>query len=76
MNAWVPHSKPLGRPPKKPKVTCHDFSCRAGTWERSRRVVAKIERHGGESFPRAGFTITNLSWAAKKVVRFCNHRGN
>jgi hypothetical protein len=68
-------TRPVGRPSKKPKVIFHDFSYRAASWERSRRVIAKIEWHQGELFPRVGFIITNLSRAAKNVVRFYNQRG-
>jgi RHS repeat-associated protein len=68
--------RPVGRPPKKPQVLYHDFLYRAGTWDRSRRVIAKIEWHQGELFPRVGFIVTNLSRAAKNVVRFYNQRGN
>lgn len=66
--------RPVGRPPLKPRVLYHDFSYRAGSWERSRRVIAKIEWHQGELFPRVGFIVTNLSRAAKNVVRFYNQR--
>jgi hypothetical protein len=41
----------------------------------ARRVVAKVEWHAGELFPRVGFIVTNLKWHAKKVVRFYNRRG-
>jgi len=67
--------RPVGRPPKKPVVRYHDFMYRAGSWDRERRVVAKIEWHQGELFPRVGFIVTNLSWRCKRVVRFYNHRG-
>jgi hypothetical protein len=33
-------------------------------------VIAKIEWHPGELFPRTGFIVTNLSAKAKNVVRF------
>ena len=36
----------------------------AGSWTKSRRVVAKIEWHREELFPRVGFIVTNLSWSA------------
>ena len=38
-------------------------------------VVAKVERHQGELFPRVGFIVTNLSGIASKVVNFYNQRG-
>lgn len=44
-------------------------------WDRKRRVIAKVEWHQGELFPRIGFIVTNLRWRAKKAVRFYNHRG-
>jgi len=68
-------TRPVGRPSAKPKVFYHDFSYRAGSWDRSRRIIAKIEWHQGELFPRVGFIVTNLSRVAKNVVRFYNKRG-
>ena len=44
------------------------------TWDRPRRVVAKIEWHAGELFPRIGFTVTNRTDRAKGVVRFYDGR--
>jgi hypothetical protein len=38
-------------------------------------VVAKVEWHSGELFPRIGFIVTNLTRPAKRVVRFYNERG-
>jgi hypothetical protein len=40
-----------------------------------RRVVAKVEFHFGELFPRAGFSFTNLETDSRAVVRFYNKRG-
>jgi len=68
-------TRPVGRPSAKPKVFYHDFRCRAKSWRRSRRVIAKIEWHQGELFPRIGFIVTNLSAKAESVVRFYNKRG-
>jgi len=67
--------RPVGRPPKKPIVWYHDFQYQAGSWDRPRRVVAKVEWHRGELFPRVGFIVTNLSAKAKGVVHFYNGRG-
>ncbi len=47
-------TRPVGRPPAKPQVFYHDFTYRAGSWKKSRRVVAKVEWHQGELFPRVG----------------------
>ena len=38
-------------------------------------MVAKVEWHGGDLFPRVGFFVTNLSAKAVNVVRFYNGRG-
>jgi Transposase DDE domain group 1 len=67
--------RPVGRPSHKPKKFYASFRYRAGSWECARRVVAKVEWHAGELFPRVGFIVTNLKWRAKKVVRFYNARG-
>jgi hypothetical protein len=41
----------------------------------ARRVVAKVEHHAGELFPRIGFVVTNLTLPSRAVVRFYNKRG-
>jgi hypothetical protein len=41
----------------------------------ARRVVAKVEFHFGELFPRVGFIVTNLETDSRAVVRFYNKRG-
>ena len=51
------------------------FSYQAGTWDKPRRVVAKIEWHPGELYPRVGFIVTNLGRPAERVVAFYNQRG-
>ena len=38
-------------------------------------MVAKIEWHKGELFPRVGFIVTNLRRSAHRVVKFYNGRG-
>ena len=68
-------TRPVGRSPKKPVVRYHSFMYQAGSWDCERRVVAKIEWHQGELFPRVGFIVTNLPWRNKRVVRFYNQRG-
>ena len=67
--------RPVGRPPRKPIVLYESFPYQAGSWAKSRRVVAKIEWHREEQFPRVGFIVTNLTWASKRVVHFYNQRG-
>jgi hypothetical protein len=68
-------TRPVGRPPKKPIVSYASFHYQANGWTKARRVVAKIEWHQGELYPRVGFIVTNLSRPAKRVVKFYNGRG-
>ena len=68
-------TRPVGRPSNAPVVWYADFPYQAQSWDRARRVVAKVEWHKGELFPRVGFIVTNLSRSAKRVVRFYNQRG-
>jgi hypothetical protein len=68
-------TRPVGRPPEKPIIRYHDFPYQAGSWDRPRRVVAKVEWHRGELFPRVGFIVTNLSAKPEGVVHFYNGRG-
>lgn len=65
----------VGRPSKKPEVSHASFDYQAKSWDRPRRVVAKVEWHAGELFPRVGFIVTNLNRHACNVVRFYNGRG-
>ncbi|MDE2861121.1 MAG: IS1380 family transposase [Chloroflexota bacterium] len=67
--------RPVGRPPKRPVILYDDFWYRAGSWDRARRVVAKVEWHQGELFPRVGFIVTNMTAGPEGVVRFYNGRG-
>jgi len=68
-------TRPVGRPPKKPVVVYHSFHYQAASWKKSRRVVAKVEWHAGELFPRVNFVVTNLRWKSSNVVKFYNKRG-
>ena len=67
--------RPVGRPPKKPVVRYHDFVYRAQSWDIPRRVVAKVEWHQGELFPRVGFVVSNLNLPSEGVTHFYNGRG-
>ncbi|MDI6772890.1 MAG: transposase, partial [bacterium] len=51
------------------------FRYQAESWKIARRVVAKIEFHCEELFPRVGFIVTTLATDSRGVVRFCNKRG-
>jgi len=67
--------RPVGRPPAKPKVFYYDFSYRAGSWDRSRRVIARVERHRGDLSPPHRFHRHQLERRGKKRGRFYNQRG-
>jgi len=58
-------------------VRCYyaSFSYQAGSWTKPRRVVAKVEWHPGELYPRVGFIVTNMTRPAERVVMFYNRRG-
>ena len=68
-------ARPVGRPPKQPIVLYESFQYKAASWDKTRRVIAKIEWHSGELFPRVGFIVTNLRWKSSNVVKFYNKRG-
>jgi Transposase DDE domain group 1 len=38
-------------------------------------VIAKVEWHPGEMYPRVGFIVTNMSQPAERVVAFYNKLG-
>jgi hypothetical protein len=77
LQGYIAHllKRPVGRPPKEVRRYHASFSYRAGTWDKPRRVVAKVEWHPGELYPRVGFIVTNLSRPAERVVAFYNQRG-
>jgi hypothetical protein len=68
-------TRPVGRPSRAPKRIYESFTYQARSWDRARRVVAKVEWHQGELFPRVGFIVTNLTRSAEGVVKFYNGRG-
>jgi len=68
-------TRPVGRPSHKPVTWYKGFLYQAASWKTARRVVAKVEFHFGELFPRVGFIVTNLEMPSRAVVRFYNKRG-
>jgi len=68
-------TRPVARPSHKPVVWYKSFLYQAASWKTVRRVVAKVEFHFGELFPRVGFIVTNLETDSRAVVRFYNKRG-
>jgi hypothetical protein len=67
--------RPVGRPPHEVRRFSASFRYQAQTWSRSRRVVAKVEWHPGELYPRVGFLVTNLCRPPESIVAFYNQRG-
>src|SRR5262245_59322624 len=68
-------TRPRGRPSHAPLVRYRTFHYQAASWDRPRRVIAKVEHHLGELFPRVGFIVTTLTGTSRAVVRFYNQRG-
>lgn len=69
-------TRPVGRPSMtKVKRFFVEFEYQAASWDKEQRVIAKIEWHPGELFPRVGFIVTNLPMDPDWVVRFYNQRG-
>jgi len=68
-------NRPVGRPPHEVRRYYASFSYQAQSWKKPRRVVAKVEWHPGELYPRVGFMVTNLARPAERVVAFYNQRG-
>ena len=67
--------RPVGRPPHEVRRFFASFGYRAQSWNKLRHVVAKVEWHPGELYPRVGFIVTNLARSAEGVVAFYNQRG-
>jgi hypothetical protein len=66
--------RPVGRPSQEVRRYYASFTCHAQSWNKARHVVAKVEWHPGELYPRVGFIVTNLTRPAQCVVAFCNQR--
>jgi hypothetical protein len=64
--------RPVGRPPHEVRRHYAGFAYRAQSWNKPRHVVAKVEWHPGELYPRVGFIVTNLARSAEGVVAFYN----
>jgi len=67
--------RPVGRPPHKVRRYYASLSDQAQSGKKPRRVVAKIEWHPGELYPRVDFIVTNLARPAERVLAFYNQRG-
>jgi hypothetical protein len=67
--------RPVGRPTYKPLVRYKSLLYQTVSWKSARQVVAKVESHSGELFPRVGFIVTTLAGDNRAAVRFYNRRG-
>jgi hypothetical protein len=67
--------RPVGRPPNYVRRIYGDFEYQAASWDKPRRVIAKVEWHPGELFPRVGFVVTNLPMDPDWIIHFYNQRG-
>ena len=67
--------RPVGRPPNHVRRYYANFHYRAASWSKPRRVVAKVEWHPGELYPRVGFIVTNMARRAGNAIAFYNKRG-
>jgi Transposase DDE domain group 1 len=47
------------------------FSYQAQSWNKPRRVLAKVEWHPVELYPRVGFIVTNLVRSSGRVQAIC-----
>jgi hypothetical protein len=68
-------TRPVGCPANEVRRSYASFTYQAGSWTKPRRVVAKVEWHPGELYPRVGFIVTNMARAVENVVAFYNKRG-
>ena len=71
---WLAKRRP-SRPPHHVVRHYTSFHYRARSWSKARRVVAKVEFHPGELFPRVGFIVTNRTLPNERVLAFYNDRG-
>ncbi len=62
--------RPVGRPPHAARRYYAGFSYQAASWNKPRRVVAKVEWHPGELYPRVGFIVTNMTRPPERVTLF------
>ena len=58
--------RPVGRPPNEVRRYYANFTYQAASWTKPRRVIAKVEWHPGELYPRVGL-------AQKRELSVCWH---
>jgi Transposase DDE domain group 1 len=55
---------PVGRSPHEVSRYYASFTYRARSWSEPRHVMAKVEWHAGELYPRVGFIVLDLMSSA------------
>lgn len=67
--------RPIGRPPNEVRRYYANFTYQAASWSKPRVVVAKVEWHPGELYPRVGFIVTNMSRprAGRRLLQQARH---
>jgi hypothetical protein len=63
-------TRPVGRPPIHLRRYYASFSYQAGSWDKKRRVMAKVEWYPDDLCARVAFIVTNLSQSAEWVTWF------
>jgi len=74
-------TRSVGCPPNHVRRCYASFSYQTGSWDKKRRVVAKVEWHPDDPYARVGLdrfhrsSVTNLSRSAEWVTWFYDQRG-
>src|SRR5260370_39467111 len=69
---------PAGGRPHGVRRYYASFSYQGRSWNKPRRVAAKVEWHPGELYPRVGFIVTNLARpyrAGRRLLQPARHGG-
>lgn len=63
--------RPVGRPPNEVRRFHANFTYQAGSWSKPRRVIAKVEWHPGELYPRVVARQGRGASVGQRVVWWC-----
>ena len=67
--------RPVGRPPHAVRRYYASFSYQAASRNKPRRMVAEVEWHPDELYPRVGFIVINMTRPPERVTLFYHRRG-
>ena len=62
-------TRPLGRGTGMPDARHQAFEYQAAGWDRPRQGIAKVAWFPDRLLPAVGFTVTNRTWAARRVTQ-------